>query len=189
MIKIYLKWFLIVSAIAVLIVFLFNVSGELLKQELLQDVSIREEPVNPLPYGIKIGDKPPYWKLPNLDGELFSISDFSGKPLIITFWTSWNNLSTDQIKILDEYPESEKLNFKIISINSQEDKSAVFNFIQRGGYKTSVFLDQTGETGESYKIKTLPASYFIDKDGNLRDVFVGVMNKKTLEEKIQKIIR
>ena len=91
---------------------------------------------------------------------------------------------------MDDYLSENGENlFKIITINNQEDRSTVFNFIERGGYKIRVLLDQSGQAGESYKIKTLPTTYFLDKAGVIKDVFVGVLSERMLVDKVEKTLK
>ncbi len=142
-------------------------------------------------FGIDIEQEAPHWELLDLEGNTVTLSDFLGKPFVLTFWTSWNSMAADQIKIFDEYlsQQNPETIFKIVSINNQEDKSIVSNFIQRGGYQVRTLLDETGEVGELYRVRTLPITYFLDKNGIIKEVFVGVLSEQMLTEKVQKIIR
>jgi len=188
-IKRYIIWTSVVLATVVLGAFLLAIVGQSLVQEATQEVSI-EDMEEKKSFGINIGDKAPHFELMDIEGDTNVLSDFLGKPFTITFWTSWNPVSADQIKIFDEYiAKDTKLFFSIITINNQEDKSIVGSFFRRGGYKVKVLLDEDGAVGEFYKVQTLPLTYFIDKDGVIQDVFVGILSEKMLLEKSEKIIR
>ena len=184
----YAKWSLVVLIIIAFGIFLLSMIGESFIQEIVQEVVIEE--AERKVFGINIGQEAPHWELSDLEDNTTTLSDFLGKPLIVTFWTTWNPMSADQIKIFDEYlSQNDKGIFKIISINNQEDKSIVLNFIQRGGYEVPVLLDETGKVGELYKVRTLPITYFLDKNGIIKDVFAGALSEEMLTEKVQKIIR
>ena len=184
----YIKLGLIILAVIYLGIFLLNIVGKLFIQEIVQEVIVEEGEGKV--FGINIGEKAPHWELLDIESNTMTLSDFFGKPLIVTFWASWNSMSTDQIKIFDEYlSQNDETIFKIVSINNQEDKSIVSNFIRRGGYQVRVLLDETGEVGELYKARTLPITYFLDKNGIIEDVFTGVLSQELLAEKTQKIIR
>ena len=184
----YTKWSLIILLIAGFGIFLLNVIGKSFIQEIVQEVAI--ETAEGKVFGINIDQEAPHWELLDLNGNTTTLSDFLGKPFILTFWTTWNSMSADQIKIFDEYlSQNEKGIFEIVSINNQEDKSIVLNFIERGGYEVPVLLDETGKVGELYKVRTLPITYFLDKNGMVQDVFAGALSQEMLVEKVQKIIR
>lgn len=186
--KDYPKWGLIILVFVILGIFLLNVVGKLFIQEITQEVAVEEGEGKV--FGLNIEEEAPHWELLDLEDNTIVLSDFLEKPFILTFWASWNSMSTDQIKIFDEYlAQSGETIFRIVTINNQEDKSIVSSFIRRGGYQVRVLLDQTGEVGELYKVRTLPITYFLDKNGIIKDVFSGVLSQEMLAEKAQKIIR
>lgn len=188
MAKNYIKWALVILVVISLGVFLLSIVGKRFIQEMVQEVTIGEE--GGKVFGINIDEEAPHWNLLDIEGNTITLSDFLGKPFIVTFWASWNSMSTDQIKIFDEYlSHNGETILKIVSINNQEDKSVVSNFIRRGGYQVRVLLDETGEVGELYKVRMLPITYFLNKNGIIRDVFIGVLSEGMLAEKTQKIIR
>ncbi|MEK7558289.1 MAG: TlpA disulfide reductase family protein [Patescibacteria group bacterium] len=157
---------------------------------LFNDQSTKTKPFNNGNAQAVVGNAAPYFELSDIKGDRVRLSDLADTPLIITFWATWNSDSADQIKIFDDYTAKHTQGlFKIISINSQEDKSAVGAFIRRGDYIVPVLLDQTGAVGKSYGIETLPTSIFIDRDGVIREVFVGIMSEAMIVDKSEKILR
>lgn len=185
----YLKYAVTASIFVIAVFLLLKFSGNFLVAEVIKEVAIekREEVLD-----AKIGKPAPYFELFDLNGVKVKSTDFLGKPLAIIFWTSWNAESADQIKILDDYllesPIAKSGVVHFLTINSQEDKSAVLSFITRGNYKVRALLDESGEITEKYDARSLPASYFIDKEGVLKEVFIGVLGEKILVEKIEKLL-
>lgn len=190
----YLKVVLAVAIVIIAGVFLLYALGGSLISEVTKEVVIEERGqiaaagIGP-PAG-EAGKPAPFFELPDLAGHKTKVTDFLGTQLVLTFWTTWNGNSTDQIKIFDDYLRKDTRNlFKIIAISSQEDKSAVANFVNRGGYKVQILLDETGSASEKYQARNLPVTYFIDKDGVLRDIFVGILLEKTVVDKIEQLLR
>jgi len=184
---------LFIVIIAFLGVLFLAYFGESLVGEVIQEIPKggREAKIS----GITVGEKAPYFELKDLDQNSVAITGLLGKPFILTFWTTWNTLSADQIKVFDDYLVAREKDrdgigalFDIVTINSQEDKSIVSNFMRRGGYKVKVLLDEDGSVGEVYQARNLPATYFIDADGIIRDVFVGILSEEMILQKIEKII-
>ena len=184
----YIKLLLIATAIVIVGIVFLNVAGRIFISEVIQEVEVATQEQEPL--GARVGARAPHWELPDLQGNTIALSDFLGKPLVITFWTTWNAMAADQITILDEYVSSNTQTlFEIVTINNQEDKSIVSNFIRRGEYQVQVLLDENGQVGELYQVRTLPVTYFLDADGAVKDIFVGVLSEAQLVEKTQAIIR
>lgn len=134
--------------------------------------------------------KAPSFELSDLDGVLVKPSDFLGKSVFLIFWTTWNPAGADQLAALDAYGAGDKdVSFSVVAINSQEDRSAVAQFMYRGGYRMRVLLDETGATGDAYGARNLPATYLLDKEGIVRDVRIGTVGKAELEEMVEKILQ
>lgn len=184
----YIKWILIIIGILVLIFLILRLVAGIFIKEITQEVNLKTyEDEN---IAADLNKQEPFFELPDLESKKVKLSDFLGSPLVVTFWTTWNTEAADQIKIFDNYLSKNKEGlFKIITINNQEDKSVVSNFVKRGGYQLEILLDENGAVGELYQAKSLPVSYFLDKNGFVRDIFVGVLNEKQLVDKSEKIIR
>jgi peroxiredoxin len=138
--------------------------------------------------------KAPYFNLLSLEGTRVNLEDFAGSGTVITFWSTWNSESVDQIKIFDDYLATQaksktSLPLHIIAINSQEATGVAANFIRRGGYEIPVALDQTGETSNVYGIQTLPTTFFLDKEGRVMEIVVGTISERMLVDKIEKIVQ
>lgn len=181
--------FLVAAGIFAVVVgfFLLRVLGQSFIQEVTQEISLREAE-KPLSKQA-VGEQAPYWELRSLDGSVITLTDVLDRPLVLTFWTSWNTNSANQLTIFDEVlTRSDDLPFKIVAINNQEDESVVRNFIGRGGYETFILLDETGEVGERYAIRNLPTFFFIDTNGIVQSVFVGVLDPREIEDKALRLL-
>ena len=141
---------------------------------------------------ISLGKNAPYFDLLSLTGTRVRLSDLSGSGSVITFWSTWNSESVDQIKILDDYLakdiSNKQLPINMITINSQEEPNVVNNFIHRGGYNLKVLVDPNGATSNNYDIQTLPTTFFLNKNGDVLEIFVGTLSETMLVDKIEKII-
>lgn len=183
----YLKWAIIAVMIAAVGIFLLSQIGGVLISEVIEEIKTEERQD---PDAALKGKTTPYFELPELSGATVKITDFLDGPVVVLFWTTWNQNSADQLKILDDYVRinGDSL-FKVIAIASQEDKSAVSNFISRGGYGLTVLLDENGAVGEKYGARNLPTTFFIDKDGFIRDLAVGVINDREILKKAESVIK
>ncbi|MFZ2500366.1 MAG: TlpA disulfide reductase family protein [Minisyncoccia bacterium] len=135
-----------------------------------------------------IGKRLPQFNLSNLAGKQVRSADLVGTPLVIMFWSTWNTQSADEIHILDQYLSSQKSLVRVVAINSQEDSSVVSTFMHRGGYRVETLLDTRGLASENYAIKGMPAFYFIDRTGVIREVHSGVLSQDALMNMIEKIL-
>lgn len=166
-----------------------NLFGGSLVQEIIQPVKVSESPYNGPAASPAAGKTAPYFELADLAGKKVRISDLAGSPLVLVFWTTWNPAAADQIKIIDDLSrQTDPPQFKIMAIDSQEDRAVVANFIKRGGYQVGSLLDENGAVSESYKITTLPAAYFIDAKGFVRDIELGTLSAAVIVDKAKATI-
>ena len=136
-----------------------------------------------------LNKKVPYFDILSLDSKRIKLGDYVDKPLVLIFWTTWNVDGVNQLKIVDDYYSTNKNNVaSIVMINSQEDSSVVKSFLRRGGYNVTIALDTNGSSTEDFNIKSLPTSFFIDKDGIIREIYSGVLSKTMLMSKIEPLI-
>lgn len=186
--KKYIQWGLVITITTGVGFFLLTIIGNIFVNEITKDVTITTERQSVS--SIDFGKKAPNFMLPDLAQGVVEVSDFIGKSLVLVFWTTWNPLAVDQINFFDKYlaKDEDKL-FVVLAINNQEERSIVANFMKRGGYSVRVLLDRSGVVGELYSIQTLPTTYFIDKDGIMRDIVIGPLNKELFIEKLQTVIR
>lgn len=165
-----------------------NLLGRFFIQEVIQESTFAES--SDAVREVDATSAASHFELPDLRGETIALSDFLGAPVVVTFWTTWNPSATDQIRILDEVARNSTRDlFAIVAISSQEDKSAVNSFMSRGGYEVQVLLDESGAVTEAYQARNLPATYFLDKEGVLREVFIGVLSEQQLVEKAESLLR
>jgi peroxiredoxin len=167
---------------------LFRTGGQLLDPFLSQSGTPAAPPASTA-QGIRVGSVAPYFELSDLSGDRVRLSDFLHTPLLVVFWSTSVSDAQDQIKILDDYKIGHPRSlFKIMTVNIQEDKSAVRAFIGRGKYDIPVLLDGQGAVGGLYGTQTLPTSFFVDDDGIVRVVHVGVMSERMIDESSESIL-
>jgi hypothetical protein len=165
---------------------LLNIFGKLFIEQISQDLFVQDKNA-PTDIVATLSEPAPYFELQNLKGKLIKITDFRGGAVVVVFWNSWNEVSGSQIKVIDDISLKYLNLFKIITINSQENRASVTNFMNRGSYsKTEVLLDTNGGVGDVYESRNVPAFYFIDKNGLLVDKYFGFLTETEIVEKMSK---
>lgn len=183
---------IIFIGIAVLVFFLVKIAGGNIIRDLTGQNNVQKVDTNNISTGKLVGKKVPFFDLSSLTNERIKLGSYTDKPFVIVFWVSWNVESANQLKILDEYIASTKNGdslISIISINSQEEESVVRSFIRRGGYEVPIAIDSNGKATEDFNVKSLPMAFFIDRDGIVREIYSGVMNKDIFMSKIEQLLK
>jgi len=119
-----------------------------------------------LPYRDK-GDS--NFSLADLKDATHALSDYRGKVVLVNFWASWCPPCIYEMPELTQLKKQMKNQpFEILSLNVGEKKYKVRKFIKLINFDLPVLLDTSKETFDSWDIKTLPTSFLIDAEGNIR---------------------
>lgn len=187
-----IKFSAIVLFAITLIFFLVFFIGKSILPDFLGNVVSNTETSLSLDNEKLLDKKAPDFDLPDNTGNRVKLAYFSNTPSMLVFWSTWNTESADQIKILDDYLLNKKIDnsiFNIVAINSMEDASIVKSFIRRGGYNVPVAMDTTGHISNYYNVKSLPTTFFIDKDGIIKEIYTGVLSEDMIVDKVENLLK
>jgi peroxiredoxin len=125
----------------------------------------------------------PSFTLADIDGHSFSLSDFRGKPLALTFIAARSVFCKMQIMILVNVSRSLGDNATLIVIGASSDvvliggdsDAQLSDFRNDTGFKGIVARD-TGTVSRDYGATFVPMTFLIDTLGNIQYRHVGVMD-------------
>ncbi|NLJ48511.1 MAG: TlpA family protein disulfide reductase [Candidatus Atribacteria bacterium] len=142
-------------------------------------------------YSIFVTAKPaPQFELPGLDGKMYSLSDFLGKPIIISFFTTQCGFCAEELPLLNEIYHTYKENagLQVVAINLGESREAVQKMLDKIPYDYLTLLDQETQLAGTYQIFGVPTAYFIDPLGNINDFIIGATNRENIMKKVSRIM-
>ena len=121
----------------------------------------------------------PQFQFTNNSGQLISLSDLRGKPVLINFWATWCSPCRMEMPYIQQiYNEWQEKGLVLLAINIGESASRVAEFMRSQGFSFPVLLDPEGEIAGQYGVRAIPTSFFIDKDGIIQDMKVGPFHSK-----------
>lgn len=118
----------------------------------------------------------PGFELTTLDGQVISSDHLRGRPLILNFWASWCAPCRAEMPALqtvaEEYHETDLL---ILAVNAtfQDRPADISAFVSQHGLTFPILLDTEGRVNHLYQVHSLPTTFFIGRDGRIRDVVIG----------------
>lgn len=133
---------------------------------------------------LKIGEQVPNFSLSDINGKFYSLESFKGKPAVIVFSTSYDQVSK---KLLNMLNESEPLNtgfFSVVNINitQQDSVDKVKSMVEENKISFPVLLDVDGAAVDSFFVSNRPYTFVVDKSGVLIDYELGFFDEKRLLE-------
>lgn len=137
----------------------------------------------------KPGAPAPDFTLTTLDGKKASLGDFRGKVVLLNFFATWCPPCRAEMPDLEAtYKELKGKGLEIVAIDLQEDNATVSGFTKSLGLTFPILLDRGADVFGQYHITGLPTTFFIDRDGVIREFVIGGLNKKIIMEKLGKIL-
>lgn len=132
-----------------------------------------------IPFPLKDKQAPDF-KLATLDGKEISLKDLKGKPVVLNFFASWCPPCIIEMPDLNEFATEYKDQVHVIGLNvTTNDKiEDVKKVVNEKQLKFPIALDEKGEAALAYNIRPIPTTYFIDKDGVVRDIIIGAARSK-----------
>ena len=135
------------------------------------------------------GAAAPNITLQNLDGETVSLSDYRGQPVVLNFWATWCGPCRQEMPHLqDVYETHRDAGLVVLGVNVRETREEAAGFLRELGVDFPVLLDSDLAATERYSVTSLPITFFIDRDGNIKTLVVGGMSRQVIEERVAAIL-
>lgn len=135
------------------------------------------------------GRAAPNFTLETLDGELLTLSDFRGEPVVLNFWASWCGPCRQETPALQQFAE-ENPGVRVIGVNQQEQTSDAREFAEEFGVTYPLPLDRTGAVSQGFRVnRGLPVTFFIGADGVIQEIHYSVVTAEDLREYAEGLVR
>ncbi|GAB4415110.1 MAG: thiol-disulfide oxidoreductase ResA [Anaerolineales bacterium] len=132
---------------------------------------------------VQKGSPAPDFEIKYSDGRKVRLSDLRGKPVLINFWATWCPPCRAEVpQIQNAYEKYKASGFVVVAVNVQESTSAVAKFMEDFGMTFTVAIDSSGAIGRLYRVSGIPASFFVDRDGIVREIFIGSLTSAELDQ-------
>jgi peroxiredoxin len=89
------------------------------------------------------------------------------------------------------YNDYKNQGFVILAVNAtnQDTLSNARDFVNQNQLTFPILLDNDGKVSQLYQLRSLPTSFFVDKNGVIRDVIVGgPMSEALLRIRVQNLL-
>ncbi|MGE5675839.1 MAG: TlpA family protein disulfide reductase [Mycobacterium leprae] len=138
--------------------------------------------------GIAIGKPAPDFELKTVDGQSMKLSDLKGKAVILNFFATWCPSCKEETPLLQQTYQDNQRNLVVLAVDLDESDVAIKAY-QTGYHVTyPIVIDKNDRVMKQYDIVPLPTTYFIDKNGIVRDRWTGGITKAKMPALLKKIL-
>lgn len=109
------------------------------------------------------------------DGATVALSDYAGRVVVLNFWATWCQPCVEELPALQALADRHAdAGLVVVAVNvDRDDPDDVAGYGRRLGLSFPLPLDPDGEVRGAYRVRALPTTYLIGRDGRLAGFAMG----------------
>lgn len=119
------------------------------------------------------------------------LSDLKGKVVYLDFWASWCLPCKKSFPWMSDMKKRyAEQGFAIVAVNLDKERALADEFLKLMDVNFTVAFDASGNSASKYKLRGMPSSYLIGRDGKVHASHIGFRekDKKELEQAIKNLL-
>jgi cytochrome c biogenesis protein CcmG, thiol:disulfide interchange protein DsbE len=128
----------------------------------------------------------PAFSLPVLghSGQQLSLSDYSGKPLVVNFFASWCAPCKQETPLLAKFYRTEQAKVALVGLDENDSVTNATSFTRANGVTYPVGFDPQLTAASSYGVGGLPQTFFLNAKHHIVDRIFGPLTTADLKKGI-----
>lgn len=132
-------------------------------------------------------EKAPDFSLKTLEGKTVTLDTFKGKPLLLIFGATWCPACIEEAPVLERANREFKDEVNIVFASIRSPRQDLDNMIKK--FKiTYTMAESNDQAVADYGVQSIPATFFINKRGEIVDYAVGATEELELRGKIKSLL-
>ena len=147
--------------------------------------TVEFEGASELTEGPLAGYLAPDFTLIATNGEMITLSELRGQPVVLNFWATWCPPCRAEMPALQQASRDFNGQATIIGVNQGESAEQITSFAFDLGIAFPLLVDENNAVNRLYRISALPTTYFIGADGVVQEVFTGTLNGGVIADRVE----
>ena len=139
---------------------------------------------------VQVGSEAPDFTLPDVNGNLVSLSSFRGKYVLVDFWAAWcPDCRKENPNIVSVWEKYKNKNFAILGVSLDRNRDQWLAAIEKDKLTWTQVSDLkywSSEAAVLYCIRWIPMSFLIDPEGKI--VAIGLEGEE-LHNKLEELLK
>jgi thiol-disulfide isomerase/thioredoxin len=145
-----------------------------------------------IPTAPRVNFLAPGFELETLDGRSVALESLQGKYVMLNFWATWCGPCRHEMPFFQQIFEDEiwaDRGLVIAAVNIGESAALAGSFMDYFELDFMVLLDSRQQVARVYNVSAIPTTFFIDKDGIIRDIRIGTFAAYAdLEQQLENLL-
>ena len=133
------------------------------------------------------GSRASNFSLKTLEGEPVVFNETRGKVVVLDFWATWCPPCREELPSIEKLRNEFAGQVQFFGVND-EDSGTVKDFLRKNKYELPVLMDGKRQVDRQYGVSAIPTMFIIDKQGVIREHFIGSRSEAKLRQAIQAVV-
>lgn len=134
-----------------------------------------------------VGMTAPAVRMPLVTGGEMDLGKLRGHDVLLNLWATWCGPCRREMPALERLAREQTGRLVVIAVDQGEAQTTARAFAKRFGVSFAVAADPEQLLGTQLHLAGMPSSFFIDKNGVIREAVDGEMTYETMLRKAQRI--
>ena len=139
----------------------------------------------------RVGEAAPNFTSYDLQGKKVSLSDFSSRPVLLTFWATWCTVCKDELPALQALEQRySSSGFKVLAVNYRETSNErMLQYLAGVNVTLQSAIDPRATIASAYGVDVgLPVNVLVDKAGRVAQIMIGEVPIASVESAVKQVV-